>query len=67
MVNANPLLPVQWAAVAMVFTGLIASSVMKGSKHGKKAGKHRPGAAGPAALANGNGVHDDANGKEKHA
>jgi UDP-galactose transporter B1 len=30
----NPLLPQQWAAVALVFGGLIASSFAKGGGHG---------------------------------
>lgn len=34
--NSNPLLPTQWAAVFMVFVGLIASTLTKGTKH-----KHR--------------------------
>mmetsp|Transcript_101 Transcript_101/g.175 ORF Transcript_101/g.175 Transcript_101/m.175 type:complete len:324 (-) Transcript_101:552-1523(-) len=31
--NSNPLLPMQWTAVFMVFTGLIASSLVKTKKH----------------------------------
>ena len=31
--NKNPLLPAQWAAVFMVFVGLIASSLAKGRRH----------------------------------
>lgn len=37
VVHANPLLPVQWVAVSMVFFGLIASSLSK--KHGKPSKK----------------------------
>eukprot|EP00798_Chlamydomonas_sp_ICE-L_P001119 gene1119-3952_t len=33
VVNMNPLLPGQWVAVGMVFTGLLSSTVMKGRKH----------------------------------
>jgi UDP-galactose transporter B1 len=29
LLNANPLLPQQWAAVAMVFSGLLAHSLLK--------------------------------------
>jgi UDP-galactose transporter B1 len=36
VINANPLMPIQWAAVAMVFTGLLTSSLTK--KHGH----HKP-------------------------
>lgn len=31
--NANPLLPAQWGAVAMVFTGLLASTLLKANRH----------------------------------
>lgn len=31
--NGNPLLPQQWVAVAMVFGGLLASSVVKSRRH----------------------------------
>ncbi len=31
--NGNPQLPQQWAAVAMVFGGLLASSVVKSRRH----------------------------------
>lgn len=51
VVNSNPLLPGQWVAVFMVFTGLISSSLMKGSHHKKKT------TAVPG--------HDRANGKQK--
>lgn len=33
VLNANPLLPTQWWAVGLVFTGLITSSVAKSGKH----------------------------------
>jgi UDP-galactose transporter B1 len=36
LLNGNPLLPMQWLAVALVFTGLITSSVTKSGKHKKK-------------------------------
>ncbi|WIA30581.1 hypothetical protein OEZ86_000664 [Tetradesmus obliquus] len=42
VLNANPLLPQQWWAVGLVFTGLITSSVAKGSKH-HGAGKQHAG------------------------
>jgi hypothetical protein len=35
----NPLLPQQWVAVGLVFTGLIAGSVVKGGGHGHGGGK----------------------------
>lgn len=34
--NRNPLLPMQWAAVGMVFIGLITSSLVKSKKHKHK-------------------------------
>lgn len=34
VLNANPLLPQQWCAVALVFTGLLTSSIAKSSKGG---------------------------------
>lgn len=34
--NANPLLPTQWGAVAMVFAGLITSSLTKRGAHGRR-------------------------------
>jgi UDP-galactose transporter B1 len=40
VLNANPLLPMQWVAVGLVFTGLITSSVVKGGGHGKKSKAH---------------------------
>jgi hypothetical protein len=33
VVNSNPLLPVQWAAVFMVFSGLLTSTLLKGTHH----------------------------------
>jgi hypothetical protein len=38
VVNGNPLLPTQWTAVVMVFTGLIASTLLKARGH---KGKHK--------------------------
>lgn len=35
VVNGNPLLGSQWGAVSMVFTGLIASTLLKTRGHGK--------------------------------
>ena len=35
LLNGNPLLPQQWAAVMLVFAGLLVSSVAKGRKHGR--------------------------------
>ncbi len=37
--NGNPLLPQQWLAVGLVFTGLLASSVYKSRRHAKSAAK----------------------------
>ena len=37
VVNMNPLLPMQWMAVSMVFMGLISSTLLKGGKHTKRA------------------------------
>jgi UDP-galactose transporter B1 len=39
VINANPLMPIQWAAVAMVFTGLITSTLTKKHKPQKPADK----------------------------
>ncbi|GFH24399.1 uncharacterized protein HaLaN_22188 [Haematococcus lacustris] len=56
VVNANPLLPMQWTAVCMVFTGLIASSLLKARGHGR--GKHsQQGSAQHAATSNGRMKH----------
>jgi len=35
LLNGNPLLPQQWAAVGLVFAGLLVSSVSKGRRKGK--------------------------------
>ena len=37
--NANPLLPQQWAAVALVFSGLLVSSWTKSRRHARPAAK----------------------------
>lgn len=39
ILNGNPLLPAQWVAVALVFGGLISSSLSKSHGGGHKAGK----------------------------
>jgi UDP-galactose transporter B1 len=44
VLNANPLLPQQWWAVGLVFTGLITSSVAKGGKHHGGDSKQKAGA-----------------------
>ena len=46
LLNGNPLLPQQWAAVALVFAGLLVSSVAKGRKHGQRTSVVKAG--GPA-------------------
>jgi len=42
VVNGNALLPAQWAAVSMVFTGLIVSSLLKATGHARKNNSRHP-------------------------
>lgn len=41
LLNANPLLPQQWCAVGLVFTGLLTSSIAKSSKGGHHHGQQQ--------------------------
>ena len=53
LLNGNPLLPQQWAAVALVFAGLLVSSLAKGGKRGRRTSVVKAGgpAGGPGSRA----------------
>lgn len=62
VVNGNMLLPLQWWAVSMVFTGLITSTLVKSKGHKHKSHQH-----GQPVKVAANGTVEAVNGKDKHA
>uniref|UniRef100_A0A7S0X1H4 UAA transporter n=1 Tax=Chlamydomonas leiostraca TaxID=1034604 RepID=A0A7S0X1H4_9CHLO len=62
VVNGNVLLPLQWWAVSMVFSGLITSTLLK-----TKGSKHKSHQHGEPTKVAANGSAEAVNGKEKHA